>query len=352
MAERSNIKDVAKYAEVSSATVSRVLSGKPHVRDELRNRVFKAIQALDYEPNRVARSLRTQTSSVIGLIVSDIQNSFFNTVVRAVEDVAQENGYAVFLYNSDEDTEKELLYLNLLKSEKVAGVIFTPARENANSCNSLIAAGIPVVAVDRRIPDIEIDTVLTNNTEAAYQLVKELISQGHKRISAVLSDLTITTGRERFKGYKMALAEADIDFEQNLVRSGLPKEEDGYLLTLDLLEPKHKPTAIFGGSKLISLGALRAIYEKNLKIPQDIAFASFDALDWMPNMPQIICAEQPTYALGEQAAKLLFERIKKSELIPRVHIIPSTIRTQPEKKIKIAHSSCVIDKECVKISEG
>lgn len=337
MAESSNIKDVAKYAGVSIATVSRVLSGKPHVRDELRERVLKAIQALDYEPNRVARSLRTKTSSVIGLIISDIQNSFYNTVVRAIEDVAYENGYAVFLCNSDEDTEKELLYLNLLKSEKVAGVILTPARENANSCNTLTAAGIPLVALDRRIPNIEIDTVLTNNVETTYELVKELISLGHKRISAVFSDISITTGRERLEGYKMALGKAGIDFEKNLVRSGLPKEEDGYLLTLDLLELKQKPTAILGGNKLISLGALKAIYEKKLKIPQDIAFASFDPLDWMPNMPEIIFAEQPTYALGEQAAKLLFKRIKNPDLTPKVHIIPSTVSTQREKKTSIEH---------------
>ncbi len=339
MAKRSKIYDVAKYAHVSSATVSRVLSGKPHVRDELRDRVFEAIDALDYQPNRVARSLRTQTSTVIGLIISDIQNSFFNTVVRAIEDVAHENGYAVFLCNSDEDTTKELLYLNLLKSEKVAGVILTPARENANSCNNLISAGIPVVAVDRRIPDIEIDTVLTNNIEASYQLVNKLISQGHRRIAAVLSDTKITTGRERFEGYKRALADAGIDFDKRLVRSGLPKVEDGYLLTLDLLEPKQKPTAIFTGSKLISLGALRAIYDNDLIIPKDIALASFDSLDWMPNMPKIICAEQPTYALGERAAKLLFERIKEPKQKAKIHIIPSTIRTsQTEKKTQIGHA--------------
>ena len=343
MAKRSdiknaNIKDVARYAGVSIATVSRVLGGKPHVRNELKDRVYKAVQTLNYNPNRVARSLRSQTSSVIGLIISDIQNSFFNPVVRAIEDIALENGYAVFLCNSDEDTEKELLYLNLLKSEKVAGVILTPARENANSCSNLIAAGIPVVAVDRRVPDIEVDTVLTNNIPASQQLVNELISRGHKRISAVLSDITITTGRERFEGYKLALAEAGIDFRQDLVRSGLPKEEDGYLSTLDLLEAKQKPSAIFTGNKLISLGALRAIYEKKLKIPEDIAFASFDALDWMPNMPEIIFAEQPTYALGEQAAKLLFDRIKDPKRKPKVHIIPSTIHTpQIDKKTRIAH---------------
>ncbi len=338
MAERANIKDVAKYAGVSSATVSRVLGGKPHVRDELKERVFAAIQALDYAPNRVARSLRRQTSLVIGLIISDIQNSFFNTVVRAIEDVAYENGFAVFLCNSDENTEKELLYLNLLKSEEVAGVILSPARENANGCSNLLAAGIPVVAVDRRIADFEIDTVLTNNVEASYELVSRLASKGHKRIAAVLSDLTITTGRERFEGYKKALNDAGIDFDPSLVRSGLPKVEDGYLLTLDLLEPKQTPTAIFSGSKLISLGALRAIYEKGFEIPKDIALASFDALDWMPHMPEIICAEQPTYALGVRAARLLFDRIKEPKIKPKVHIIPSIIRTSQTEKInKMAH---------------
>jgi len=331
----ARIKDVAEHAGVSSATVSRVLSNKPHVREELKERVHKAVAELSYEPNRVARSLRSQRSTIIGLVISDIRNSFYNTVVRAIEDVAFEQGYAVFLCNSDENPDKELFYLNLLKAEKVAGVIITPARENASNSNSLINADIPVVAVDRQIPIFEMDSVLTNNSEASYQLVSQLIAKGHKRIAAVLSDLSITTGRERFEGYKQAILDAGLEFSDDLVRSGLPIAEDGYKLTRVLLEPKQRPTALFTGNELITLGALKAIYEMGLSIPQDIELASFDKLDWIPLLPEMVYAEQPSYELGKQAASLLFDRINGSDKEIQNIIIPSKIRYIAERKIKM-----------------
>ncbi len=329
------IKDVAEHAGVSSATVSRVLSNKPHVRDELKERVHKAVADLSYEPNRVARSLRSQRSTVIGLVISDIRNSFYNTVVRAIEDVAFEKGYAVFLCNTDENPEKELFYLNLLKAEKVAGVIISPARENASNSSSLTNANIPVVAVDRRIPNFEMDTVLTNNTEASYQLISQLIAKGHKRIGAVLSDLSITTGRERYEGYKQAILDAGLEFTDDLVLSGLPVAEDGYRLSLDLLEPKPLITALFTGNELITLGALKAIYELGLNIPEDIELVSFDKLDWIPFLPKMSFAEQPSYELGKQAAQLLFERISGSDKEPQNIIIPSKIQSITETKIKM-----------------
>ena len=329
------IKDVAEHAGVSSATVSRVLSNKPHVRAELKERVLKSVAELAYEPNRVARSLRSRRSTVIGLVISDIRNAFYNTVVRAIEDFAFEQGYAVFLCNSDENPEKELFYLNLLKAEKVAGVIITPARENASNSGSFKHSDIPMVAVDRRIPNFKMDSVLTNNTEASFQLVSELIAKGHKRIGAVLSDLSITTGRERFEGYKQAILEAGLEFSDDLVRSGLPVAEDGYNLTRDLLEHNPPPSALFTGNELITLGALKAIYELGLNVPQDIELAGFDKLDWVPFLPNMIYAEQPSYELGKQAAKLLFDRIKGTDKETQNIIIPSKIQYIADKKSKM-----------------
>lgn len=319
------IQDVAQRAGVSSATVSRVLANKPHVREALKKRVQDAVKALDYQPNRVARSLRVQRSSVIGLIISDIQNSFFNTVVRAIEDAAYERGYAVFLCNSDEDPVKEKLYLELFQAERVAGIILTPTRETSASLTSLIASDIPVVSVDRRVPGAAIDTVLTNNAEASCTLVTHLIEQGHKRIGAVLSDLAITTGRERFAGYKQALRAAKIALSEDLVRVGRSVEADGYALAKALLSSPKPPTALFVGTKLMSLGALRAIYEQGLIIPDNIALAVFDKLDWMPFTPPTSYAQQPAYELGERAAQLLLERMTQPELSARQLVLPSSI---------------------------
>jgi DNA-binding LacI/PurR family transcriptional regulator len=304
------IQEVARRAKVSSATVSRVLSNKPHVRDELKERVLRVVQDMGYEPNRVARSLRVSRSSVIGLIISDVRNSFFQQLARAVEDIAYKNGYAVFLCNSDEDPEKESLYVNVLRAERVAGVIMSPTRETTKACKTLLVAGIPAVAIDRSVLGTTLDSVITDNSAATYKLVAHLIKQGHTRIGAIFSDLAITTGRERFEGYKRALREAGLPLEETLVRTGLPMGDDGYRLTKELLESTSRPTALFTGSKLLTYGALHALHDLNLKIPHDIALASFDKLDWMPSLPSMSYAEQPAYTLGKAATELLLKRFE------------------------------------------
>lgn len=328
------IKDVARYAGVSSATVSRVLADKPHVKETLRERVLDAVAALGYQPNRVARSLRVQRSLVLGIVISDIQNSFFTSVVRAVEDVAHQSGYAVFLCNSDEDPDKERLYIDLLLGEKVAGVVLTPTRDTAQAVRALLDAGIPVVSIDRRvsgldIDSLDIDSVATDNACAAEALVGHLVAEGHRRIGAVLSQRGITTGRERFEGYCRALDAAGIALDMSLVLTGDPFEADGYRLTRELLERADPPGALFTGSKLLTTGALRAIYEGGLSVPDDVSVAAFDGLDWMPAMPAMTTAVQPTYAIGETAARLLLERIDRPERPVRHVVLKSDLRFRP-----------------------
>lgn len=317
------IQDVARHAGVSSATVSRVLSDKPHVRNGVKKRVLASVETLGYQPNRVARSLRAQRSEVIGLIISDIQNSFFNTVVRAIEDVAHASGYAVFLCNSDEDPVKEKRYLDLLFAERVAGVILTPTSETQTDFANLTAAGIPVVAVDRRAGQDSIDTVLTNNKEVAKQLVASLIGRGHSRIAALLSDISITTGHRRLEGYRDAFRRAGLAPDNTLIRTGKPTESDGYRLTLELLE--QQPSALFTGSKLLMMGALRAIYEQGIRVPEQLELASFDKLDWMPCTPPMVYGIQPVYELGATAAGLLFKRIDKPARATEQIVLPSAI---------------------------
>ena len=277
----ATMKEVAKLAGVSVATVSRVLNNKPNVSPELRSKVLGTVKELNYQRNRVARSLRAQRSKIIGLIISDIQNPFFTSLVRAVEDVAYEHQFAVFLCNSDEDVEKEALYVDLMYAEKVAGVVISPTCETDNPCRKLIEVNIPVVAVDRRMLDLETDTVVIDNVGAAFDLVSHLISDGHRRIAAVVGIPTATTGRERREGYLRALKAHGLPVLPHLVRTGLPKEEFGYQSTGELFDLSEPPTALFTGNNLLTVGALRAIHERGLRIPDDIALAAFDELDWM-----------------------------------------------------------------------
>ena len=328
------IQDVAKHAGVSSATVSRVLSNKPHVRPELKTKVLNAVKTLGYQPNRIARSLRVQQTRIIGLLISDIQNSFFNIIVRAIEDVAYKHNYAVFLCNSDENPEKERFYLNLFKAEQVAGVILTPTDEHNSSCECLRSAGIPVVTVDRKAADACADSVVTNNADVSEQLVSLLLTNGHTRVGAVLSDLHITTGRERFEGFERALRKHGVALDPAFIKAGKPTSDDGYELTKELLGASELPTAMFTGSKHLTLGVLRALYERGLRVPDDIEVAAFDRLDWMPYYPDMFFVEQPVYALGQRAAQLLFRRLHHQDAKLEQLVLPSVVKVMRHGQAK------------------
>jgi DNA-binding LacI/PurR family transcriptional regulator len=309
-----SIHDVASLAGVSSATVSRVLAQKPHVREDVRKRVLQAVEELGYQPSRVARSLRVRTSQTIGLIISDIQNPFFTSLVRAVEDQAYAHKYTVFLCNSDENPYKEALYVDLMLAERVAGVIITPTRETHSPVRKLQEAGIPVTVVDRRIQDQDVDTVVADNRAAAYDLVTHLISQGHRRIGAILASPEITTGRERYEGYELALREHQIPLDPALIRTGLPKEVLGYQFACELLSLPEPPTAIFTGNNLLTLGALRGIDDRQLNIPGDVSLVGFDDMEWTSLIkPRLTVVAQPTYDIGRAAAELILKRIADPE---------------------------------------
>jgi DNA-binding LacI/PurR family transcriptional regulator len=307
------LQDVARRAGVSTATVSRVLANKPYVREETRQRVLAVVEELGYQPNRVARSLRTRHCNIIGLIISDIQNPFFTSLVRAVEDVAYEHQYAVFLCNSDEDLDKEALYIDLMRAERVSGVVISPTRERETPCHKLVESNVPVVAVDRRIMDLEVDTVVVDNVGASFDLTSHLIEDGHRRIGAVFGRQIATTGRERREGYARALKAHNLPILPDLVRSGLPKEALGYQFARELLDLPDRPTALYAGNNLLAIGAIKAIYERGLRIPDDMALASFDEMDWTSLVqPALTVIAQPTYQLGRTAAGLLLGRIQDS----------------------------------------
>jgi len=327
------IEDVARHAGVSTATVSRVLSGKPYVSDELRERVLETIRELNYRPSRVARSLRVQRSSIIGLIISDIQNPFFTSVVRAVEDVAQQRQYSVFLCNSDEDFDKELTYIELMLAEKVAGIIVSPTASSNEIYRRLIEMRMPVVAIDRRVQGVAMDMVVGDNVSAACALVTHLIENGYRRIGAVLGSPDASTGAERYQGYVNALAKHGLPLQPELVCSGPPRSPNGYALTMALLQQAQPPDAIFTGNNLLTVGALRAIHELGLRIPDDIALAAFDEMDWMFLMkPALTVVMQPTYEMGRQAAGLLLERIADPDRPPQQIVLQPTIKVRESSR--------------------
>jgi DNA-binding LacI/PurR family transcriptional regulator len=211
-------------------------------------------------------------------------------------------------------------------AERVAGVIIAPTDEQTNPCKRLLDANVPLVSIDRRILDCNVDTVLVDNVLGAYKLTEHLIVNGHTRIGAILGAPHITTGRERLEGYKQALNANDLLFDWTLVRMGMPKIEVGKRFTRELLNMPIPPTAIFTGNNLLTIGALGEINECRMRIPHDIALAGFDDPDWARLVnPRLTAVAQPTYELGRQAANLILKRISNPDRPPELIILEPTI---------------------------
>ncbi len=306
----ASIKDVAQQAGVSVATVSRVLSNHPNVRTQVREQVQRVVDEMGYRPNRIASSLRQQTSPTIGVLVSDIRNPFFTAIARAIEDIAMSREMSVFLCNTDENPKKETLYINTLLDQKVAGIIMSPVEENVAHYNALIKSGTPVVTIDRRIPNASLDCVLSDNAEMAYVLTTYLIEQGYRRIAALFGLSTSFTGRERLQGYKSALADADIKFDASITSYVPPREQDAEEAVPRLLANRIPPDALLLGNSRLTIGALNALQKANVRVPNDLGFCGFDETVWTPHVAGgTTVISQPTYEMGQTAAELLFERI-------------------------------------------
>jgi len=319
------IQDVAELAGVSTASVSRVLSGKENVSDEMRQRVLAAAEELDYQPNLVARSLRSQRSATVALIVSDIRNPFFTDVSRAVEDTIHKEGYALLLCNADEDPEKEMLYLDQMEAQNVAGIIYSPTRQAATHYQEL-RISTPTVVIDRAVHASDVDQVLIDNTDAAYRLAEHVIKNGYRRIAGLFGEASVT-GRERRRGYEKALRANGLEPPLGQVVHIPPKIDAGLETALRLLDRDQPPDAFFTSNSLLTAGALIAIRERGLTVPEDIGLVGFDETTWGRLVePPITIIAQPTYEIGSTAAELLLQRVHQPDRSPRKVILQGRLQ--------------------------
>jgi LacI family transcriptional regulator len=315
---RPTVKDVARQAGVSTATVSRVLTGTGTVDDVLADRVRAACVALQYRPNSAARALVRGTSAIIGLLVTEFRNPFFMDIVHGVEDVTQEHGYLLVLCNSKEDQDREGQYIELLCAEQVAGAIVVPTTDRKPILTPLVESGIPVVCVDRRVRDRAIDTVLIDNAGAAREAVAHLIGNGYRRIGLVTGPDRTTTARERLEGYRSALRDAGIVPDPELERHGPFTQERGRQMTGALLDLTPAVEALLIGNNRLMQGALDAIHARGMRVPEDIAVVGFDEVPWMPpGSVSLTTVMQPAYELGSTAALRLIQRLKHPEHVAR-----------------------------------
>jgi DNA-binding LacI/PurR family transcriptional regulator len=307
----TKLEDVARLAQVSISTVSRVINEPELVREATRKRVQEAIQTLRYQPSRVARRLRVESgwANLVGLIIPDIQNPFFADVARGVEDVAQQHGYTVFLGNSDEDALKERRYLDVMVAESVDGIIVPPISENDLTVAELARTGLPIVCVDRRLARVTVDTIVVDNVRGAHEAVDHLIRLGHQRIGFIEGKPELSTSKERLQGYRQALEEHGIALDPSLIREGDSRQPSGHRLTLELLELHEPPTALLVGNNLMTLGALEAINARGVRIPDDLALISYDDMPWaMAFNPPLTAVRQPGYEVGRRAMEVLLRR--------------------------------------------
>jgi DNA-binding LacI/PurR family transcriptional regulator len=306
----ATMKEVAKRAGVSVATVSRVLNNHSRVDPALRERVSAAMEALHYHPNRVAQRLRAGAGGVIGLIISDITNPFFVSVVRGVEDMAYENELSVLLCNSDENPIKQQMYVKVMQAEDVAGLIITPNVATDSSIDTLIESKMALVFMDRKVEGVEIDSITVDSAGGTRDAVQHLINLGHRRIGLVSGATTISTGRERYEAFIKTIQANQLPLAPELIRPGVFSQESGYRLTQELINLPEPPTAIFAANNALALGMLQALHERQIRIPEQIAIVSFDDMPWAGALwPPLTVVAQPTYQLGHEAARLLLRRI-------------------------------------------
>lgn len=326
----TTISDVAKRAGVSTMTVSRVLNNLGYVKHETRERVDKAIAELGFVPNALARSLRFKQTKTLALILTDITNPFFTTIARSVEDAARKKGFTVIFCNTDESQEKEAEYIHILLQKQVDGVLLVPAVSNADSVCWLQERSVPVVVLDRRIPDVQVDTVRCDSELGAYHLTKHLLNLGHRRIAILGGTQTVSTSVDRIAGYQRAFAESQVDNPVDMVRYGHFTSESGYEVAHELLRMQSPPTALVAANNFIAVGAYRAAREAGLHVPNALSLVAFD--DFSPDLvldPFLTVMAQPAHEIGRQATDLLLSRLIGANTKPPQEIIlPMSMTTR------------------------
>lgn len=292
-------------------TVSRVINSRAGVDLETQRKVEAAIEALDYVPNRIARGLNSQKTATLGLIVPDVVNPFFSNVVRGAELTARRAGYRVLLCNSEGDLRLEREYIEDLVSHRVEGLLLAPASDQSRySVFPLLRRNFPLVLIDRALPDLDCDLIVSDSAAGARRLTEHLIAIGHRNIAHITDADDTSTGRERLRGYREAIAAAGIAARDDLVLRTTVDRIGGYRATQQVLAMEQLPTAIFAVNNMTAVGAMQALRERGLTVPENMGLVCFDDVEHLAILsPFLTVIDQPAETLGSLGAQLLLERI-------------------------------------------
>jgi len=306
----ANIRDVAKRAGVAPITVSRYINNSGYCSLEARNRIKAAIAELGYIPNRLASGLRSKHTNTLALVLTDITNPFFTTIARGVEDTASDAGYTVIFCNTDESVSEEQKYLHMLLEQRVDGILLVPALSTSDSVSFIQAHNTPIVVLDRRVSGVKVDVVRCDSEMGAYELTRLLLSLGHRHISILSGPMGVSTAEDRVAGCERALSETDIEVHGWQKYYGLFTQQSGYDMTLQALANSPKPTALFAANNFIAIGALKAMQDLGVRVPEDVALVGFDDLPpALITFPFLTVAAQPAYEMGRKATSILIAKI-------------------------------------------
>lgn len=328
------IYDVAREAGVSMATVSRVVNGNPNVKPTTRKKVLAAIERLGYRPNAVARGLASKKTTTVGVIIPDISSLFFSELARGIEDIATMYKYNIILCNSDQRLEKELQLINTLLEKQVDGLLFMGSEVKEDHLQALSTSSVPVVLAATRDADNVLPSVTIDHFQAAYDATKFLIDEGHTRIAMITGPLTDPLGGLlRFEGYKQALSDAGIPFNEELMASGNYWYESGLSKMNQFLKLDQPPTAVFAASDEMAIGAIHAVQDAGLRVPDDIEVVGYDNVRLAEMVrPRLTSVVQPMYDIGAVAMRLLTKYMNNEHVEEHVVLLPHRIEFRQSTK--------------------
>lgn len=322
----ATIKDLAKELNLSASTVSRALRDHPDISPLTKKRVIFLAKKLDYHPDSIAQSLQTQKTKTIGVIVPEIKQPFFASVINGIEELAYSAGYTIIVCQSNETYDREVLYTRTLVSHRVAGLLVSLSQttQNLDHFKALQRRGVPIVFFDRVNDDIEASKVVVDDYNGAFAAVDHLIKSGYKRIAHLAGPRNLSISKYRLKGYKDALKLGNRPYNEEFVVYGGLDDTDGVVGFQKLLSLEILPDAVFAVNDPVATGAFITIKEHGLKIPDDIALVGFSNTNVSSLLdPPLTTVEQPTYEIGKTAAQLLLEQIHNNEenFVPQFEIL-------------------------------
>ena len=314
----TTMKDIARHLGISASTVSRALNNTGYVSQDLRLQIERAVIDLEYQPNLLARSLRTQFTHMVGLIIPDLNNPHYTGVAKAVESLLAAHDYRLLLSVSNEDPASELSYLQAMQKQRVAGIVISSVSGNDDYIGHLIRQGIPVIAHARTVKAKGVDSVVAPDGDGAYIATEHLIALGHRRIGIVCGPQELSTGRDRMNGYLRALKHAGIPVDEKLIKIAAFQRNYGAEATAELLDLPERPTAIFAAGGELVIGAMKTFFTKGVDVPAEVSVMGFDDPDWFSFWrPPITTVAIDTEQMVHKIVELLLKRMKNHKVSTR-----------------------------------